>query len=206
MSIVTSIARESFTSSITTIVRASVCSLMSWLDALTTNCSASFVGNELTITNDGGGTGSYFGAGQSTWTESSGIISGECRFKSDTAGTSTTNLYIVQGATIITALSYNNSTKVLFDIQASANVATGLTGGANYTYGIKFDQAGTATFSDSEGNSGSLGVDVAYSSATASFWSTGGGTGVSEVAVSETALGQGPFWLPASEGSWCSPA
>lgn len=195
---------DKITASLVSAADALFCAFMTWTPALETNSTGAFSGSELTITNDGGGAGSYVTSGDTTWTSSSGDVSIECRFKSSSAGTTTHNIYIIQGVTSVCALSYQVNTAVLYDIVAASNVETGLTGGENYTFGIKLNQAaGTATYSDSEGNSGSLAVDAAYNNATASLFATGGGTQTSEVGVHELNIGNEAFWLAASSGKYC---
>jgi hypothetical protein len=180
------------------------CSVLSYTQTFALNSSGVFSGSQLTVTNDGGGAGQWFSQGDTTWINSSDLVSGEARFKSDTATTTETNLIFGQGATAICRLTFINATKVLYDAVGTVNVATGLTGGADYTWGIKFNQSnGTATWSDSEANSGSLTVDAGYNSASASTWSNGIITGISEVGVAEYNVGQEEFWLAASEGTYC---
>jgi len=183
----------------------SFCSIMDWTTSFAMNSLGVVSGVELTVTNDGGGGGFYTTIGDTSWTSQTGLVSGECRFKSDTLTTSETFLIIGDGAqTSYSWLIYKNATKVLYDNVGGVNVATGLTGGANYTWGIKFNQAtGTATWSDSENNSGPLTVDASYDNTVASYWATGGSTSANEVVVSETNLGNTDFWLPESSGRFC---
>ena len=155
MSIVFPVAKSAAGSIVSGVVKtaptppASYCSLMSWTTALQTNCTGVFDDIELTVTNTGGA-GQFFATGDTSWTSSTGTVSGELRFKSDT-GTNSHNLIIVQGATTICGLSFNNTTKTLFDSVAMSNVETGLTGGADYTFNVVLNQtAGTATYKDSE--------------------------------------------------------
>ncbi len=183
------------------------CELLSWTPSLQTNSSGAFSGSpaiRLTVTNDGGGAGTYVTSGSPSWTSATGSVSFECRFISSSANTSTGGIYLVQGVTEMIGLIYFVQTGVLYDFIGATNVATGLTGGENYTFGFKLNQAaGTCTFSDSEGNSGSLTVNGAYSNATASFFSTASNTAVSEVHVHEVNAHTEAFWLPASQGGYC---
>lgn len=183
------------------------CPLLTWTPSLETNSSGAFSGNpaiRLTITNDGGGAGSYVTYGLPQWTSATGKVSGELTFISSSADTSTHNLYIQQGVTTICALSYQPATQVLYDLVGAANVATGLTGGEGYTFNIVLDQsAGTATFEDSEENSGSITVSGSYDNSVSTFWMTGGGTATSEVGVHDINLGTQVFTLGTSEGRYC---
>lgn len=183
------------------------CPLLTWTPSVETNSSGAFSGTpaiRLTITNDGGGAGSYVTYGLPQWISATGKVSAELRFISSSANTSTHNLYIQQGVTTICALSYRPSTQVLYDLVGLANVATLLTGGEGYTFNIVLDQAaGTATFEDSEANSGSITVNGAYDNSLATFWMTGGGTGVSEIGVHEINAGTQAFTLASSDGKYC---
>lgn len=204
MTIVRNLVRNNVRNLARDLVSADFCSIMTFTPAVETNSSGAFSGIRLTVTNNGVGDGTYVTAGDTSWTSANGKVSAELTYISSSAGTSSHRLYLGQGVSTIIGLAYFDSTKVLSDVVSSTNLVTGLTGGSGYTFNIVLDQsAGTATYEDSEGNSGSLTVDGAYSNTTASIWGVGGNTTASEVIVQDVNLGSQAFTLASSVGKYC---
>ena len=184
------------------------CADLTFSEIITTNSSGAFVGQTLTVTNDGGGSGVYGAQSITSWQSATGEVSFEVKYKSKT-GTLTAGdvigILIRQGGVDLVGVAMIPSVGYVYDIIATTTPETGLTMVEDvYTLGLTLNQAaGTATYTDSLGNTGALTVGGGYDNSI--YTSVGAviNTSTSNVLVSEYHTSPSAFTLGLS-GGWCS--
>ena len=184
------------------------CADLTFSEMITTNSSGAFVGQTLTVTNDGGGSGVYGAQSITSWQSATGEVSFEVKYKSKT-GTLTAGdvigILIRQGGVDLVGVAMVPSVGYVYDIIATTFPETGLTMVEDvYTLGLTLNQAaGTATYTDSLGNTGALTVGGGYDNSI--YTSVGAviNTSTSNVLVGEYHTSPSTFTLGLS-GGWCS--
>lgn len=189
------------------------CSAMTFSEAVATNSAGVLVngasGQQLTVTNDGGGAGIYILLSTQSWSSTSGTVSFELLWNSATDVTSgEIGLGIYNaGATNAAQISYFPATGILQDVIASSTLATFSAVQGSYRMGIKLDMsAGTATYQDNHStpHSGSMSVAGDFDNANPFNFVFYANTPTSGVTVVTAVTGTTQFVLGQSEGRWCS--
>lgn len=191
---------------------ASFCSAMTFSEAVATNSDGVLVNNatgqQLTVTNDGGGYGVYILLSSQSWSSTTGTVSFELLWNSSTDVTNgEIGLGIYNaGATNAIQLSYFPATGILQDVIASSTLATFSAVQGSYRMGIKLDMgAGTATYQDNHStpHSGSLSVAGDFDNSNPFNFVFYANTPTSGVTVVTAATGTVPFVLAQSNNRWC---
>lgn len=178
---------------------------MTWSEVLATNASGAFGTGDnsrrLTITNDGGGFGNYYLTSNQSWTSSTGKVSVEFKFISQsTGGALDPFIGFIQGSTNIAAVSYDSGTGGLSDAVGMSSIATISPTIGQFSVSVTLDQAaGTATVSyklsdsDTPTTLASLTVDGSYNNANPILAVFGGNVATGESGVIEYNSGQELF-------------
>ena len=182
---------------------------MTFTPAATINSSGAFSGGSgsaqrLTVTNTGGGVGLYIALSDQEWTSNTGKVSAELQFVSNSGSIDMNQGFQQLGmgspcGVYITSAGGGE----LRDITTGLTLES-ITIDPDYVCGAQLDQAaGTATYADSNGNTGALAVDAGYNNANptkllGSINTSSGGSGVADWNTGNVA-----WQLPQSEGRHC---